>query len=140
MDFWRINSLSYRLYFVFSPNFPTFLVCIPDMARKDRDYTALDIIRITSKNMSTNDMRKLYFWFQVVIPLVILGDLWGELFIEKFAPQNRILRAYIIYRKAMSIFKIDILKFIVKLFLPKDAFLIVECIRSVQGKFGQIRD
>lgn len=110
------------------------------MPRKDRTYKTLDIIRITSKNMDTQELRLLFIWFQVAIPAIILTDLFEETFVEKFAPRNIYLRWYSLYRRARRVINFDPLDFIIRAFLPKDYLTLLECIDSIKGKFGVERD
>lgn len=106
------------------------------MPRRDRTFSVLDIIRFTSKNMTKSEMRKLYFWFQVIIPVIVLHDLFEETIFAGFAPKNPLLRFFVGYRKISNLLNINITKYIIKAFLPKDYLTILDCINSIQNTFG----
>lgn len=106
------------------------------MPRRDKTFKPLDIIRITSKTMDVNELRLLFLWFQVVIPVVLLDDFFEENFVNKFAPRNLWLRWFSLYRRATKTVNFDPLAFIIKAFLPKDYLTLLDCIDSIKNKFG----
>lgn len=105
------------------------------MSRKDRTFTATDVIRLFCFNLDRNEMRNVIIFFIFVVPLTLTADSILELFKLARIPQKiaiLILRFIIAIKKFFGIDFINLFKLI----LPGiDVGFLISCVLRILKVF-----